>query len=143
MSQDTATTIDKPHTQHLPLAWGLQPPPEAQIAWGGRAIYKLQDNPTIRRGGRVVSRASTTASIDIPHDRQSGAFTPGVTERDRKLFDIWLNKKGLPELRRACVKQYVTSDSNDEITVEQDKYRLKASPRASYGYLYIVAWMVA
>jgi hypothetical protein len=143
MSQDTATTTDKPHTQHLPLTWGLQPPPEAQIAWGGRAIYKLQDNPTLRRGGRVVSRASITASINIPHDRQAGAFTPDVTASDRKLFDAWLNRKGLPALRRACVKQYVNGDSKDEVYIEQDRYRLKASPLSSYGYLYIVAWMVA
>lgn len=133
-----------PSRQPLVLAWGLAAPPEAIIAWGARAIYKLQDVAVkVRTGCHLSHRIVNKAEIDIPHDRQAGAFAPDTTEQSRAALYRWLNTKGLLRLRRECVKQYLTGDSTDEVIINDGLYHLKASPRASHGYLYIVAWVAS
>lgn len=140
MNADTTPT-----TPQLTLSWGLQPPPGVRHAWGARAIYSLSSNDTVRRNGRVVRRASTTAQIDLVWDRQEALALPDAValadyEAACKALARWLNKTGLPALRRLCAKQYLTGDSDDTVEVRRDGYVLRASPRASYGYLYLVAY---
>lgn len=140
---DTTDTTTTPPTPQLTLSWGLQPPPGVRLAWGARAIYSLASNDTVRRGGRVVRRASTTAQIDLLWDRQEAVALPGADdEGSRKALARWLDKTGLPALRRLCRAEYLTGDSDDTVEVCRDGYVLRASPRSSYGYLYLVAYEV-
>lgn len=140
---------------------GYEPPAGTKLAWGGRAIYKLVhvETPQKRRGGKVVQRASsrTEASIDLPYDRHemigptdaptveaapslAGEAARAAAEAERKALAKWIDKVGIPAVRKWCVKAYVTGDSEERFTMQSDGYTITASPRASYGYLYICAW---
>jgi hypothetical protein len=129
----------------LTLAWGGPAPEGATVAWGARAIYSLKHHDTKRawapRGklGRVLVKAHTECMIDLLYDRQAGA---GGTEADRAALGAWINRVGIPAIKRACVKSYLTGDSDESVTVERDGYVITASPRSSYGYLYLTAWKV-
>jgi hypothetical protein len=125
---DTATATTAPTTVKMPWgAWGH--PVGAAVAWGARAIYALSTTPR--------------AEIDIPGDRQSFARDEHATDADVKALEAWINTVGLPELSRRCIEQYVTSDSGEIIEFSSFGYTLKAGPRRSHGYLYIVAWRIA
>jgi hypothetical protein len=125
------------------LEWGSWPVPyAATVAWGARAIYRLDVHDTQYRRGKVIRRAGTTAVIDLLYDRQGAAARDGAPERDRKALATWLNKTAMPALRRECVKRYVTSDCEAMIEIESDGFKLVAGPRGSCGYLYIRAWKV-
>lgn len=143
--QITKPTIIEPA---LKLDWGMTAdvPAGVKLAWGARAIYSIRtsETPQKRRGGKVVQRAQskTIASIDIPYDRQSGDAADDITPHDRKVFTAWINNKGLPALKRWCERYYVTGDSDEKFELVDSGYALVALPRASYGYLYIAAWVV-
>jgi hypothetical protein len=98
------------------LEWGLQAPAEAKAAWGARAIFK--------RG----------PAIDIVFDRQD-AF--GDEEKVKDLVE-WMRTTGLPMLEEATADLSPTSDQT--VSIRRGKRNIKASPRRSHGYLYIVAW---
>lgn len=139
---------DEDRVRPLSLVWGSWPvPASAPIAWGARAIYRLDTTDTKHRmvGGRkkLVQRASTTAVIELLHDRQGSAAREGVTDAERAALASWINKVAMPELRKQCARQYITPDSDAIIEIERDGYKLVAGPRASYGYLYIRTWKVA
>ena len=106
------------------LTWGLAPHTGTRTAWGARAIYKL-------RGDMVV--------IDLLPDRQD-LFG---SKKDRQDLVKWVNRKGLKELRKRLLDQYVTESSSAFVAFEEKKgdqsFYIEASPRASYGYLYLVA----
>jgi len=129
----------------LALDWGLQPPPTTPLAWGARAIYKLGsheekffENGKRRKNPKTVTRAS----IDLLWDRQgSSRDEASTTEKDQKALLQWVDNIGLPELRKLCVAKYLSGSSEDEVEFASDGYAIKASPRASYGYLYLVAWV--
>jgi len=141
--------------------WGITPYLRddcMRAVWGARAIYKLERYETkFKRGGKFVQRSKLDASIDILWDRQGfAAFaedgTPistdardkqdnPVTAPDVLKLQKWINKKGMAKLRAACVKQYLSGDSADVVTIEEGLFTLVASPRRSYGYLYIGAWL--
>lgn len=141
---DTATAA-LPVSMPLELAWGLQPPPNTPLAWGARAIYQLgsHEEKFFGNGKRRKSpKTVTTASIDLLYDRQGTARDESTTsEADAKALSTWLNNVGLPKLRQLCVSEYLTGDSDDTVEFASDGYAIKASPRGSYGYLYIVAWV--
>lgn len=119
-------------------AWGwngVEALPEGvTLAYGARAIYSLRV-VQIRRA-RYTDYKSV-ATIDVPYDRQS--LVPGAPTREVKRFCAWINK-ALPRLTKACERLGLTPDSRAEVTIERGGYKLVASPRASYGYLYIRAW---
>lgn len=147
-------------------SWGFHgaAPEGSPHIWGARAIYKLINHDTVyARTGRgmprkVLHRAYTEASIDIPYDRHemispalategniAAAVQNHTTERARKAFAKWIQNKGIPAVRKWCVKSYVTGDSNDrfELIDGAAGFAIVAGPCASYGYLYITAWVVA
>lgn len=138
---------DEERVQPLKLEWGAWPvPASAPIAWGARAIYRLDSNDTMRRGGHVVRRAGTRAVIDTLFDRQGLAARgdvkdPAVIAEFRR-FTKWLDGIAMPALRKECASRYITPDSSATVEIERDGYKLVAGPRASYGYLYIRAWKV-
>ncbi len=130
----------------LKLEWGMPQsliPAGVQLAWGARAIYSLHSYETKRdRRGKVIQRASTEAIIDLLPDRQSVSdIRPAPLIDERRAFGDWINKTAIPALKKWCVKQYVTSDSEDKFELTEGRYMLIASPRGSCGYLYITAWL--
>jgi hypothetical protein len=99
--------------------WGISVFPEAQkaaTAWGARAIMD--------------------EGFSLLPDRQSWV---GADEPRQALMN-WLNTKGLQSLRWTLRAEQLTQDSRTVITIQNDRYTLKATPNASYGYLYIAAW---
>lgn len=129
----------------LTLEWGLQPPPDTVLAWGARAIYKLghQEEKFFGNGKRRKHpKDVTTASIDLLWDRQSAVRDETqTTTQDLNALSSWLNTIGLPALRKLCVEKYLTGDSDESVEYVGEGYAIKASPRGSCGYLYIVAWV--
>lgn len=103
------------------LEWGLRPflTREALAAYGARTIFK-------------------NGQMDFPHDRQS--FLGEELHRTLLLRE-WINSKALPALRRHIQNQNWTPDTEETLTFENWPYVLTASPRGSYGYIYISSHM--
>jgi len=125
----------------LKPAWGMEPPVGAVAAWGARAIYTANRQSyaanytkrgTLRKRGR-----EPRFTVELLHDRMGPAGDPALV----KGLCAWLDKVGMPRLRKECDVKFVTPDSNDRIEFTDGRYTLVASPRESYGYLYIGAWM--
>jgi len=98
------------------LEWGLQAPADAKAAWGARAIFK--------RG----------PAIDVVWDRQD-AFGEEKTVQD---LVEWVRTTGIPALEDAT--EDLSPASDQIVSIKKGKRTIKASPRRSHGYLYIVAW---
>jgi hypothetical protein len=131
------------------LPWGGPAPAGVTVAWGARAIYRLDTRPAPRKetprkapapGARprrpAAPRTITTAEIDLLWDRQGGIGDSAA----RAPLMAWINKVGLPALRLACAAAYLTPDSEARLTISRDGYTITASPRSSYGYLYVTAY---
>lgn len=99
-------------------SWGIKAPEGVDTHWGARAIY----NPP--------------SSIDVLWDRQS----IDGPKKDRDALSKWINKTGLPGLKKLIKKEYLASDESREVTFRDDGYVIVANPRASHGYLYLGAW---
>lgn len=97
------------------MTWGLKAPEGVSVAWGARAIYR-------------------DMTIDLLPDRQSWSG------EDRKPLMGWLNSKGIEGIRKVCDDAYLTTDSAETVTFREGGWVIEASPRASYGYLYMVAY---
>ena len=100
--------------------WGISVFPEAQkakTAWGARAIMEHE-------------------SFGLLPDRQSWAGD----EEPRQALCHWIDTTGLRLLRKQVKATGLTQDSREVLIIESPRYRLKATPNASYGYLYIAAW---
>lgn len=140
MTTTTTTTTIKP----ISLMWGGFPPsPTARIAWGARAIFNLLADPVRDRRGRLV-RYQSRADLDIPYDRQEMQVAEGVgeCEPERRALVTWINDVGLPKIRTLIEEGDVNTGSPKIVAHASPcgRYQITASPRASHGYLYIVAW---
>lgn len=146
MDDNTNTTA----VESLKPGWGLLPPLGAVAAWGARAIYTpagLSISPTryTRNGyplhertksGRI-SRAKPKklpAQIDLLWDRQGTAGN----ERDVSRLCHWLDRYALPKLRKECA---LSPSGHETLEIIEGNFTLVASTKASYGYLYIGAWV--
>lgn len=129
------TTIDAPTTRYLAAEkdwFGLAPPwDKALWAYGARAIYHTPRT--------VGNRTARTADIDIPFDR--GQFAWGLVSdaRTRKALAKRVDKL-IAKLRRECARVWLGGDSHDTVRLTDGELVLEASPRASYGYLYLVVY---
>lgn len=104
------------------IYWGIQPPNAGVCWWGARAIYQ----------GR---------SIDLLRDRQQMAC--GSLE-EREGLASWLDRKALPELSARAARHDLPEPSSAEtVVIQSEGFCLHASPRASFGYLYLGAWRLA
>ncbi len=125
-------------------------PEGCTLAWGARAIYRLDfasRKPTSRgllRNDKLVRVRTETPSngyvavVDILHDRMEMV---GGTKDERKAFADWLDTIGLPNIRTQLADQRVSTRDNTVVELDSCKgYQIIASPNASYGYLYILAW---
>jgi hypothetical protein len=102
------------------LAWGLEPPPSVPAAWGARAIYSW-------------SKFSKSYIVDIVHDRRD------MFGDDKELWD-WINNTGMKMLREKVNELRLGTDSEEMIEIRDSGFLLAATPRGSYGYLYIGSW---
>lgn len=118
-------------TATKPLAWGRQPPEGITLAWGARAIYKLcVPSGLLNRG------APREPAIDLLWDRQAWR---GPSEARAELSE-WVNTKGLPNIKVACVNARLTGDSAEVVSWTDGTRTIEASPNQSHGYLYLVAY---
>ncbi len=104
--------------------FGLQPPSDAPVAWGARAIVDT-------RGGY--------ATLDLLPDRQQFR---GDDSRIPAL-QTWLNNQALPEIRRRVARfepELTDGSSRSIVVIERNDWRLMASQQGSFGYLYLVAF---
>lgn len=100
------------------IHFGLKPPGDHRGWWGARAIYRDR-------------------SIDLLHDRQQFVGDPNTCAA----LQAWLNETALPKLRALAAEFTLPSpEENGLVVISGGGFRLHASPRSSYGYLYIGAW---
>lgn len=107
----------------IALQFGLSiaVPTTAKAAWGARLIFPA----------------------DLLHDRQG--FYNWDTPEGQRLAD-WLNKTGalkkaLTQAKRAAGR-FLHSDDSDLVILYRDGIGIiVANPNASYGYLYVAAWL--
>ena len=120
--------------------WGLPPRPgvRALAAWGARAIYKNSAGRDQRTGRKIPPE------IDLLWDRQEFKHDSldQVAVKACKRLQKWINTKGIKRLRRECMARCITGDCAEVVEIVDGDFMLIASPRASYGYLYIGAWVV-
>lgn len=111
-------------TKPRKLEFGLQPPARVKVAWGARALYKLD-------------RSTGDGEFELLWDRQSWY---GPAEIRGPLKD-WVNGTGLRELREMVAREGMPSNHDSDITFEDHDagFLIKGNPRGSCGYLYIVA----
>jgi hypothetical protein len=76
--------------------------------------------------------------IDIPPDRK---IWKGAKKNCRAL-GAWLSKVGIPGLKEVLRRSGLTGRDRDEVKFADMEFVVAASPRASYGYLYLVAHKV-
>jgi len=104
-------------------AWLL--PKEWSAAWGARAIADEEYDPKRSKWEAPMHRASLLA------DRQSAS---GKNEAVRKLLD-WINENVLP------IRMIYDGCSREVTVVDDGEFHARWTPNASFGYIYIVAWM--
>jgi hypothetical protein len=113
-----------PKTKQIELQFGAAwlVPTDAKAAWGARLIFPA----------------------DLLHDRQG--FYNWDSDAGRALKH-WLNqegalKKALTAARKMAERYKITSDGREDVVLyEDDKGKFMGTPNASYGYLYVAAWM--
>ena len=109
------------NAEPIKLEWGLQPPPSVEMAWGARAIY---------------DPGQGQYAIDLVPDRKS---IVGGTDKEREALYRWLDTKGLKAIKHHALQNLdITSD--ETVGWSDGIYTIAASPKASHGYLYIVAF---
>jgi hypothetical protein len=125
------------HWFGLPLPEGVN----AVRHWGARAILRLDRHVRpIKRKGRIVGRDYTTTTvIEMVPDRSQYRGSD-IESPEAKAFFRWLDKTALPQLRKDADKRGLAPDDELMLMIDDGCYHLRANPRKSYGYLYIVAW---
>jgi hypothetical protein len=109
------------------------------MAWGARAIYKLESITTKRTrkvAGKVqrYNATMTEVTIDVLADRQQ---VVGGTPEEQQAMCSYINRRVIAQLRKQCRDKYLVGDSEETLCFVEGGYTVTASPRASYGYLYI------
>ena len=105
---------------------------DPELYWGARAILN-----EAHYEGFGLKMKRIAAYIDLLQDRQSFV---GQEDPKKQEFVDWINKRALPSCRKWADDKWVMGDSREVFTFEEGEYVLKASPNASYGYMYIGAW---
>lgn len=90
--------------------------------WGARAIY------------------DSRCTIDLVPDRQQCS---DGTEAERETLVAWINRVGLPEMRKRVKAAHLETNSREVFSFDRDGYHIEACPQGSYGYLYLGAWKVS
>ena len=99
----------------------------------------LQESPPTWWGARAIYSPREGYTIDIPWDRRQ--TTPYEPESIAcKALWFWLDNYGIPALHAEVKKLGLQGSEDRLITIESHGFKLVATPRSSYGYLYIGAW---
>ena len=109
--------------------FGRKPPAGVKLAWAARAIYHPSKESPYRNEDSPVR-------IELLHDRQDWT---GDKEELKSLIK-WVNREGIDGIKKECEEYFIDAGSSEVITFSDDKWIIEASPQASYGYLYIVAY---
>jgi len=101
------------------------PPPKSnpRLYWGARAIF----HPSQHEEG----------VIDLLPDRQSHGEL-NDQQPDKEVFFNWINKVALPAVTSWARNQ--NPASREVFVASNNEFVLKATPNASFGYLYLGAW---
>ena len=123
------------------MEFGIKSETSKSLWWGARAIYERNYD---RLTGKDYDRQGRY-TFSLVWDRQQMV---GGTDDEKKAFETWINKKGLPALRKAVKvecksRKGFAPDDESTITIELDGYQIAASPRQSCGYLFIGIWPLA
>jgi hypothetical protein len=113
------------------MSWGRPVPENVNVVahWGARAIFTNSD---------YIDLLPDRQSLTRPENR-GGLYTD-----DRDPLINWVNKTGLPWLRKEAAQQFDSSSGERRtISFDDGKYHIEADPQGSYGYLYIGAWELA
>lgn len=124
------------------LQFGLQPSPDAKMAWGARAIFAketrtIQQKRKVRSvSGQMVTRLTTVRKsamvVDLVWDRISVMPSDEVPKALKKKVE-----QGMRWVRKEA--QNLSPEDETEIRKDLgDGFIVRASPRRSFGYLYIV-----
>lgn len=54
---------------------------------------------------------------------------------------VWINAKGLKGLQKEIDETFIDHASDKDVIYRDGDFVIMGNPRASYGYLYIDAWM--
>jgi hypothetical protein len=100
------------------------------------------DGKVIRKwGARAIFNPFTSNPIDLLPDRQSfdGIIDGDDNGKGNNAFRDWINQRGLPAITRLINEKGLDRRSDERVSVVEFKYEIHANPKASHGYLYIVA----
>ena len=96
--------------------------PECKQFWGCRAIF------------------DKNGYIDIVHDRKNSRNlfdSGGMMMEHVKPFSFWLDKVALPALREWA--KNIPTNSREVFEFKTFRFIMRATPNASYGYMYVGA----
>jgi hypothetical protein len=121
------------------FTFGLRPPDgkNPKYWWGARAIFTNKWNVNHNRRKRSDPDLIQFVEVALLYDRQSYSGPDKGEEGAKALFN-WIDYVGLPKVRE-WAKGVLPSD-NLEFKFSSSSFNIIASPRASYGYMYIGAW---
>jgi hypothetical protein len=126
--------------------YGLQPPqslPPGTPTWGARAIFSVTSSkePVRYKSGPKKGqlklgeyRFALRYNVELLWDRQQFHGTDGKQLQD------WINNKGLRLLKDQLHDNGISPSDDATVTVSDGCFNILASPKRSFGYLYIVAW---
>jgi len=100
--------------------YGFKLEKEHDSVWGARAIY----DPKNFEIGFLPDR------IEVINPEK---FEP---------LKEWLKRTGLAAIRARIHSAKLKESSNEELGYSEDGFTIKATPRGSYGYMYLVAYPI-
>lgn len=134
---DSTETIIKP----VASTWGLAAPAGTQgPIWDARGIMDKTYNwstVAFTKAGQLRKKRPPQYNLSLVWDRM--AMTGG-TETERKALSKWIDKVGLPGLTKEVDRLNIYPRDNETAEFRKDGYVIRGNPRASYGYIYIVAY---
>jgi hypothetical protein len=124
--------------------WFVLPVPEnvkPLRAWGARAILREERiRPVVKAKGKVKGDDTVLKVTDETLADRAQYRGPGITSAESRAFFAWLDKTGMPRLRKLADDDGLRPDEDRIIAVDDGHYHIRANPRKSFGYLYITAW---
>lgn len=102
-----------------------------------QAILDAQGTPVRQWGARAIFHPHTSNPIDLLWDRQQCECQG---DRDPQPILDWLNKTGIPKLKKTKEFMFLEAGDNETVEVKDGQFTLQVNPNSSYGYLYMGAW---
>lgn len=103
-----------------------------ELNWGYRPFRSIDTLAVY--GARTIFQ---NGSIEFLHDRQQFLGS----EAAKSVLCKWINSKALPELKKYIREKGWTTATEEVFSFEKGAFAMDASPRASYGYIYLTAYL--